>query len=183
MNMNINAFGLVISFDDCFMFGVEGKSMRLIRTMSTSKVNESKLLKWIRFVMCCFPFIGMCLCVHECVYLYEFGSNLWAKGREKHFPIMAENSTAKQKLKQNEESYLCCHGYLTLFNPLFSMVFGIGVTEIDSHSLHRISNWINWKCDLDCCIQLIRPPDPQQKLCRPKISIIFHWFRTNKRIL
>lgn len=119
---------------------VEGKSMRLIRTMSKSKVNEFKLLKWIRFMMWCFFFHSLALaprscvygflgnCVCACLFLFRcvctnLGRTCTQKGREKHFPIMKENSIAKQKLKQNEESHLCCHGYQALFNPLFLIRF------------------------------------------------------------
>lgn len=55
---------------------VEGKSMRLIRTMRKSKVNEFKLLKWIRFMMWCLFFHSLtlarrvCVCVYICVCVW-----------------------------------------------------------------------------------------------------------------
>lgn len=89
--------------------------------------------------------------------------------REKRvYQLWKKISTATKERKRNwnkmKKVILCCHGYLALFNdPLFLKHWLYGVAEIDTVGLYRISNWINWKCDLDCYIQLISAPIESQK--------------------
>lgn len=162
--MNINAFGLVISFEELFSMFCEWSAhsyvsvwaIRIARASRTiyshsAKMNERmkhlshhhqhqqmnvRHMKWICCVYCIFANSMVwyrcagCLCV--CVYAECRMSSLllwiWVElqvrgvpvGRGKNiFPIMKrENSTGnamwfEPKLKQNEESYLCYHGYFS----------------------------------------------------------------------
>lgn len=87
-------------------------------------------------------------------------SQLWKKISTAAKEIEKERNWNKMK-----KVIFCCHGYLALFNdPLFLRHWLYGMAEIDTVGLYRISNWINWKCDLDCYIQLISAQLKARKL-------------------